>query len=181
MAVTHRLLKAGAIVCALGTLSCDTPTTVPQFDHANAHASYATVSAGELSGLAKEVRQATARFNATVQASKAGYVVGSPCIAVPGLGGMGFHWVNDSLVDPVFDPLKPEAVLYEPTKNGQLQFVAIEYIVIDVGQPAPTFDGQPFDVGGTPVPVPHWSLHVWVNKENPNGLFTPFNPAVICP
>ena len=181
MTVTHRMLKASAVLSALVTLSCDAPTTGPQFDHATAHASYATTSAGELSGLAKEVRQLSSRFNSTTQATKFGYVVGSPCVAAPGLGGMGFHWVNNGLVDPVFNPQQPEAVLYEPTKNGQLRFVAVEYIVIDVGQPAPTFDGHPFDVGGTPIPVPHWSLHVWVNKTNPNGLFTPFNPDVICP
>jgi hypothetical protein len=121
------------------------------------------------------------RFHATQQATRAGYAVASPCVSAPGLGGMGFHWVNNSLVDPVFEPLKPEAVLYEPAPNGQLKFVAVEYIVINVGQPAPTFDGHPFDVGGTPVPVPHWSLHVWLNRENPNGLFTPFNPDVVCP
>jgi hypothetical protein len=85
------------------------------------------------------------------------------------------------LVDPDFDPLQTEAVLYEPRKNGQLGLVAVEHIVINVGQPAPTFDGQPFDVGGTPIPVPHWSLHVWLHKQNPNGMFTPFNPDVVCP
>lgn len=93
---------------------------------------------------------------------------------------MGFHWVNQELVDPVFEPARPEAVLYAPGPNGQLELVAVEYIVIDVGQPAPTFAGQPFDVGGTPVPVAHWSLHVWLFRENPNGLFTPFNPRVAC-
>jgi hypothetical protein len=93
---------------------------------------------------------------------------------------MGHHWVNEGLVDPVFDAANPEVVLYEKSKNGQYRLVAVEYIVIDVGQPAPTFDGQPFDVGGTPVPAPHWSLHVWLHKENPSGLFTPFNPAVSC-
>src|SRR5262245_32733211 len=118
MTVNPRTLQAGALVIALAVLSCDTPTTPAQFDHAAAHPNYATVSAGELTGLAKELRQATANFNATIQATKAGYEVASPCVAVPGLGGMGFHWVNGSLVDPVFDPLKPEAVLYEPTKNG---------------------------------------------------------------
>jgi len=56
----------------------------------------------------------------------------------------------------------------------------VEYIVINVGQPQPSFDGHPFDVGGTPVPVPHWSLHAWVHLDNPNGVHTPFNPSVSC-
>ena len=79
---------------------------------------------------------------------------------------MGFHWVNNALVEPVFDPLQPEAVLYEPSGRGS---------------PAPTFDSKPFNVGGTPVPVPHWSLHVWLHEPNPSGLFASFNPDVFCP
>jgi hypothetical protein len=138
------------------------------------------VGTGGVDGLAKAVRQATARYHSTVQATDAGYAEASNCVAVPGLGGMGFHWVNGSLVDPAFDPLEPEVMLYAPGPECQLHLVAVEYNVINVGQPAPTFDGHPFDVGGTPVPVPHWSLHVWVHKENPNGLFTPFNPAGSC-
>lgn len=161
--------------------ACEQPSTAPIVDHTAAHPQLAIVSAGDLSGLAKDVRQATMRFHSTTQATRAGYAVASPCVEAPGLGGMGFHWVNQSAVDPVFDPLQPEAVLYAPGEDGQLKFVAVEYIVINVGQPAPTFDGQAFTVGGTPVPVAHWSLHVWLNRENPNGLFTAFNPDIDCP
>lgn len=71
--------------------------------------------------------------------------------------------------------------MYAPDKHGKLKLVAVEYIVINTGQTAPTFDGQPFDVGGTPVPVAHWSLHLWTHKANPSGLFAPFNPDVDCP
>lgn len=129
------------------------------------------------SPLATQVKGATARFNSQVQASKAGYAVASPCVSNPAAGGMGFHWVNGALVDPVFDPMNPEAVLYDA--SGKL--LAVEYIVIDVGQPAPTFGDQPFDVGGAPIPGPHWTLHVWLFEENSNGLFNPWNPAVVCP
>jgi hypothetical protein len=132
------------------------------------------------SELATRIHAVAARFNSTVQAKKAGYAPEGPCVAIPG-GGMGYHWVNQSLVDPVFDPTKPEAVLYAPDKNGKLRLIAIEYLVIDVDQPAPTFDGQPFDVGGSPIPVDHWSLHVWLFESNPSGLFAPFNPNVSCP
>jgi hypothetical protein len=168
---------ASTVLVGLTLVGCDSPVTVAQHDHGAP--AFAQVSAGEVSGLAKQLRQSVARFNSTTQASQAGYVEASPCISAPP-GGMGFHWVNDGLVDPVFDALKPEAVLYEQSKNGQYRLVAVEYIVIDVGQPAPTFAGQPFDVGGTPVPVPHWSLHVWINKANPAGMFMPFNPEVVC-
>src|SRR5688572_29751159 len=133
------------------------------------------------SDLVKSVRQATSRFHSTTQAIKAGYLADHQCVSVPGLGGMGFHWVNPTLVDGVFDPQKPEAVLYAPGPGGNLRLVAVEYIVLNLGQPAPTFGNQPFDVGGTPVPAPHWSLHVWLYEDNPNGMFTPFNPNVSCP
>jgi hypothetical protein len=146
--------------------------------HSTGTASAAGTSSS--AGLVKTVHAATARYHSTTQATKAGYVGDPECVSEPGLGGMGFHWVSDALVDPVFDPLKPEAVLYAPGPNGKLQLVAVEYIVIDVGQPAPTFDGHPFDVGGTPILDPHWSLHVWVHLDNPSGIFAPFNPNVSC-
>jgi hypothetical protein len=132
-------------------------------------------------GLLQAVRSATSRFHSTTQAIKAGYEPDDHCVSVPGLGGMGYHWVNPLLVDPVFDPLKPEAVLYATGPGGNLRIVALEYIVIDLGQAAPMFGDQPFDVGGTPVPVAHWSLHVWLYEDNPSGMFTPFNPNISCP
>lgn len=130
--------------------------------------------------LLRAVTQATARFHSITQAQNAGYE-GGECVSVPGLGGMGEHWVNGALVDPIFDPLQPEVLLYEPQPNGKKKLVAVEYIVIDIGQPRPSFGDKLFDIGGTPVPVAHWSLHVWLWKTNPNGLFTPFNPNVSCP
>ena len=27
---------------------------------------------------------------------------------------------------------------------------------------------------------PHYDRHVWIYRENPNGVFAPFNPAVSC-
>ena len=93
---------------------------------------------------------------------------------------MGVYWLRESLVDPLFDPLHPETLLFAPGPNGKPKLVAVEYIVIDVGQPAPRFGGQAFDIGGAPPPVPHWSLHVWLWEDNPSGLFAAFNPDVSC-
>lgn len=132
-------------------------------------------------GLIRALTSATARYHSTNQALRDGYVEDDHCVAVPGLGGMGFHWGNPGLIDPVFNPLEPEVVIYAPDKNGNLKLVAVEFIVLDIGQPHPHFGDYPLDVGGTPIPVPHWSLHVWLWKTNPNGLFTPFNPDVTCP
>ena len=168
-------------LCTLVWLAaCDGDPQAVGHAHDHTAVSFSRVGAGPLEALAKQVRQATTRFSSTTQAAAAGYASASPCVALAGLGGMGVHWVNGGLVDPVFEPLQPEAVLYAPKRNGELELVGLEYIVIDVGQTPPSFDGQPFDVGGAPPPVPHWSLHVWVHRENPAGLFAPFNPAVVC-
>lgn len=153
-------------------------------DHARLHRPSAAIGGGNstgAAGLAQIVKAASSRYHTPVQATRAGYVEDSPCVAVPGLGTMGFHWVKHSLVDPVFNPLEPEAVLYLPDEKGKLRLVALEYIVIDVGQPRPSFDGYPFDVGGAPIPVDHWTLHAWVHEANPEGLHAPFNPALACP
>ncbi|HEX6335239.1 MAG TPA: hypothetical protein VFZ78_13490 [Flavisolibacter sp.] len=133
------------------------------------------------SNLLKDVRSATSRFNSTQQAIKAGYTPDNHCVSVPGLGGMGYHWANFALVDPVFDPLKPEVVLYATGPGGNLKLVAIEYIVVNTGQARPSFEGELFNIGGTPLQIPHWSLHVWLHEPNPNGMFTPFNPNISCP
>jgi hypothetical protein len=125
--------------------------------------------------LLRAVRQEAVRFRSTDEAALAGYEPTDHCVP-----GMGYHWLKPSLVDPVFDPLQPEVVLYAPGPDGRPKLVAVEYIVIDAGQPAPTFGEQPFDVGGTPVPVPHWSLHVWLYGENPDGIFTAYNQRVAC-
>ena len=146
------------------------------------HESSAGIGSAQLANteLLKSVRAATSRFNSTTQAIKAGYEPDDHCVSVPGLGGMGYHWANFSLVDPVFDPLKPEVVLYETGPDGNLRLVAVEYIVIKAGQAWPMFGDHAFVDGGTPVPVPHWSLHVWIHKENPSGIFVSFNPNVHC-
>jgi hypothetical protein len=134
--------------------------------------------------LLTRVQQETARFQSTQAATAAGYEPHGPCVANPELGGMGFHWIKQELVDPEFDPMQPEALLYAPNPDGSLRLVGVEYIVINTGQPRPEFDGHPFDIGGVgplmAAGVPHWSLHVWIHEPNPRGVFSTYNPTVSC-
>jgi hypothetical protein len=130
--------------------------------------------------LLAQVRKATAKYHRIEAALADDYEEGLECVYVDGLGGMGYHFVNMGLVDPVFDPFVPEVLIYEPDADGKLHLVAVEYIIIDIGQDHPHFGNHPMDIGGTPVPVDHYSLHVWIWKENPNGMYTPFNPDVSC-
>jgi hypothetical protein len=181
----HRqALPSLPVLAALLVLAgCDHAAVAPEPLAADQalHAAQPTRAHGDL---LKAVRQETSRFNSTVQATRYGYVGDDHCVAHPELGGMGYHWVNGPLIDPVFDPLQPEVLLYARGPGGNLRLTGVEYIVIDIGQEAPEFDGQPFDVGGVPplmeAGVPHWSLHVWVHMDNPSGLFAPFNPDVSC-
>ena len=170
----RRAARFATILLPLALLACDeagpeSPTAV-----APAAGVFANDPGGN-DALLQAVRQATSRFNSTAQAAAAGYAETHECVP-----RMGFHWANMSLVDPVFDPTKPEVLLYAPGPNGKPKLVAVEYVVIDVGQPRPTFNGHPFDIGGTPAPVPHWSLHVWLYANNPDGQLTAFNPNMAC-
>jgi hypothetical protein len=183
--LNSRRALATTFVLALTATACER-TIAGTEPLPNAHLGHAAVAAssplgGADNALLHELQAAIARFHSTKQAEKAGYASDPHCVEVPGLGGMGHHWVNDDLVDPVFDARNPEALLYAPDKNGKMKLLGVEYIVINTGQPAPTFGGEPFNVGGTPIPAAHWSLHVWLGKPNPSGLFAPFNPDVDCP
>ena len=51
---------------------------------------------------------------------------------------------------------------------------------------APTYTDGPMDAtnpahAGAPMPVPvHYDLHVWLYRENPDGMLAAFNPDVSC-
>jgi hypothetical protein len=131
--------------------------------------------------LLAQVRRATAKYQRVEVAIADGYLEASHCVYNEELGaGMGYHFVKQELVGPFFDPLKPQALLYERDKHGEFKLIGVEYIVIDIGQDHPLLGNQPFDIGGTPIPVDHYSLHVWIWKNNPLGMYIPYNPKVKC-
>lgn len=148
--------------------------------------------AGEISDIAAQnrllasVHQATAKYQKVEMAMADGYEMASPCIAVPGLGGMGVHYINFTYMDGELDPLRPEALVYEPMENGKMNLVAVEYIVVvdpmKLEDPAPRFGQLTMDnhLQGAPLGFPHYQLHVWLWKNNPSGMYTPFNPNVSC-
>ena len=184
MSIKAMRSRTTLLVCVgiLSAVACDQSTSTAPVDLHGEHAIGAMSATGtEHAGLVAAVRAATARFHSTGQAERAGYLPDQHCVEVPVLGGMGHHWVNPSLVDGVFEPTKPEASLYAPDKQGRMRLIAVEYIVRNTGQTAPTFSGQAFDVGGSPLPSPHWTLHVWLYDSNSSGLFAPFNPGIDCP
>jgi hypothetical protein len=152
-----------------------------------AAAALATVAfAGGQSDLAK-LRAATADFHKLENAQAAGYglVPGlDHCFDNPGVGAMGYHYINTDILDTTVDPLKPEAMVYAPGPNGQLKLAAVEFIVpaeawdAEGNPELPSLYGHSFHLNES---LGVYVLHAWVWKNNPSGMFEDWNPKVSCP
>jgi hypothetical protein len=129
------------------------------------------------------LRQATAAFQDFNVAKHAGWGTPiTPCMTDPtGLGGMGFHYGNTELINGTATVENPQLLLYEPEQNGRLRLVAVEYIIpyaFHSREAAPpVLFGQKFQQVDA---FQLWGLHAWVWKENPSGIFFPWNPNVGC-
>jgi len=154
-------------------------------------------ASGRPSGLAA-ARAATARFHSLRAAKAAGYTVlvadtaGLTCIADPGMGAMGFHYLDPKLLDGSVSATRPEILVYAPDPNGRLHLVALEYLVKKAdwdtahGGPdaaPPSLFGQTFNFtpAGNRFGLPDfYSLHAWIWDPNPSGMFAMWNPRVSC-
>jgi len=135
-------------------------------------------------------RQATGEFRDVNNAIAAGYVQFQGCVSGPEEGAMGIHYVNPNLFDDQLDVEHPEALVYEPQKDGRLQLVAVEYITpADVWQASHEAGVQPHVMGhllnlapgpNRYGPTAFYELHVWAWKGNFRGTFADWNPAVSC-
>lgn len=125
------------------------------------------------------------------------------------LGAMGVHYFRPDLLgikgppnprvdgDGVHtDFRRPAILIYEPQSDGTLELVAVENLVFKKAWHAagnrkpPSFRGVAYDSmqddPSTPIDEahmfePHYDRHVWVHRDNPNGVFAQFNPKVSCP
>lgn len=125
----------------------------------------------------------------------------------PQLGGMGVHYFRPDLLgitatEPRVagtgthtDFTTPALLLYEPQADGSLELVAVENLVFAAGwtaegnTAAPSFLGNEYylmhdnaetDPDEAHGFAPHYELHVWLYRDNPNGTFAQFNPDVTC-
>ncbi len=124
------------------------------------------------------------------------------------LGAMGIHFFRPDLLgitappDPRVDGngthtdfRSPGVLIYEPQADGGLELVAIENLVFAEAWAAagnsepPEFHGVPYDhmvddpataVDEAHMFEPHYDRHVWLYRENPNGVFAQTNPRVTC-
>jgi hypothetical protein len=156
---------------------------------------YASVALAAPADTVANARDATAAYQIQSAAAATGYELltdadGIACIDDAGMGGMGVHFVKGALVsDPALDPARPEALVYEVTEAGQLHLVALEWVVIQSAWDSahnntpPTMFGQKFNLtqAGNRFGLPaYYSLHAWIWKDNPAGMFAPYNPRVEC-
>ena len=126
------------------------------------------------------VRAATAQYHDVNRAIADGFVQASPCVELTGVGAMGFHFANFArILDPSVSPDEPEVLLYFPEENGRLRLVGVEYVVpAPLTTTVPTLFGQDFHFN----PMRNqYDLHVWIWRNNPDGIFSDFNPKLRCP
>lgn len=125
------------------------------------------------------------------------------------LGAMGIHYFRPDLLGITAPPnprvsgsgthtdfLRPAILIYEPQGDGSLELVAVENLVFEAAWRAagndapPSFHGRPYErmaddpatgVDEAHAFEPHYDRHVWLFRDNPNGVFAPFNPNVRCP
>jgi hypothetical protein len=175
------------------------PSVASAEEEAAAH-DHAAHAAGLQDELA-QVRAATARFHRVEEAIEAGYELGwvngsgvriiTGCVAHPTAGAMGYHYINEELMDDlVADPLEPEALVYAPAPDGGLKLVAVEWIVrgpqsnppgVPAGAPAPRVLGMDMHILVPPPGPAFYLMHAWIWMNNPAGMFADWNPEVTCP
>lgn len=123
-------------------------------------------------------------------------------------GAMGIHYFRPDLLGVSAPPnprvngtgthtdfLRPSILIYEPQADGSLELVAVENLVFREAWHAaghvqpPSFHGVVYDAmsddPATPIDEahmfePHYDRHVWVHRDNPAGVFAPFNPNATC-
>lgn len=124
------------------------------------------------------------------------------------VGAMGVHYFRPDMLGITTPPnprvdgtgthtdfLKPAILIYEPQADGSQQLVAVENLVFKKAWHAagnktpPSFEGVPYDLMADDPKTevdeahkfePHYDRHVWIYRDNPKGVFTPFNPKVTC-
>jgi hypothetical protein len=123
-------------------------------------------------------------------------------------GAMGIHYFRPDLLGITAPPnprvngtgvhtdfRQPAILIYEPQADGSMELVAVENLVFEASWRAaghdgpPTFHGIDYDhMADDPATQldeahhfePHFDRHVWLFRDNPEGVFTPFNPNVSC-
>jgi hypothetical protein len=130
------------------------------------------------------LRRVTARYHdlSVATSPSEGFVLLHDCETRLGDERVGTVYFKPArLLDGVIDPEKPDALIYEPGRDGDPpKLVGVEFAIpfaLWTKNEPPTFQGATFqreDEFGV------FGLHIWVWRENPNGMFAESNPKVSC-
>lgn len=148
------------------------------------------------------IRASTQRFHDVRVATEAGYIQSTD--EVPNMGAHFVHPVYS--MDGIFDPTRPEILLYTRDDVGQWELVGTSFVqpLNVVGSDHPTAfigsldnwhihyhlcTGAKFrsrsatksdckKAGGLWVPTYGWMIHAWVWVDNPLGVFNMWNPNI---
>lgn len=162
-----RALRAAAAVALAGVV------TVGGLHAAGSAPGRGDVPRAELAA----VRRATVAYHDLQAALDDGYELLDVCFEDEATGhGMGYHyWVGPDDLDTEVDPLRPEALVYEPGPGGP-KLVAVEYLVpVSLVDEPPTVLGQQMH---QPPGLPFYVLHAWIWEANPEGVFADYSPNV---
>lgn len=167
-----------ALFSAVGVLACaDEPALAPELDVS----ALADARGVDVDAAVQTLRRVTAVYHDLDVAVDDGFVLLHPCEARPDEGPVGTVYVHmERLLDGVIDPELPDALIYEPQSNGRPRLVGVEFALpypMWTAPEPPQFLGQAFqpeDEFGV------WALHVWVWRNNPEGMFAEANPHITC-
>ena len=174
----RRLAGSCAVLAAIAAIGCGGDDHEAAGDDMQ-HAAGGSTAAGEADLAA--LRERFAGFTDIAAARAAGYTEQiTPCWYHRDRGGQGYHFGRTDLIDGNVSLLEPELVMYEPNADGTHQFLAVEYIVPfsewTAAEPPEMLGRQFMRNEGLGLYV----LHVWIGKDNPNGMYDDFNPNVSC-
>jgi len=146
-------------------------------------------------------KSATTKYRSMDRAKADGYFQVTQFIP-----GLGLHLANLGIRQDVFDPSRPQLLLYTPKRSGGYALAGVGYTFVHDSDipPAGFAGGQDvwhfhtnlcFLLSGSVTLAPDaaacqarggvfqketaWLLHAWIWKSNPNGVFTESNPNVV--
>jgi hypothetical protein len=144
------------------------------------------VAQGDQDKLVEIVRNATQQYQNVNNAIAAGYSPVLGCVSGSDHGAMGIHYVNGALLNGPITATQPQALIYQPSANGQYQLVGVEFIILASALPpnsAPEVEGHLMLFVDTPnrygLPA-FFELHVWAWRPNLHGPFVDWNDNVTC-
>jgi hypothetical protein len=188
MSRQHLIFIRSLAIAAVALAACSEsaplelePPLAPGSEFADPIALQSPSSVRAHSDVLAQIRRATARYHDVNAALADGFIPVGECEVEEGEHPGGIPYANlEYLFDGQIDPSKPDALLYEPGSNGRLRLVgaelAVPYPMWTATEP-PQFLGETFrreDEMGV------FGLHIWLWRNNPDGMFAWGNPLVSC-